>query len=229
MNKLFILIFIAALSIPLLFNSCANVKAPTGGPRDTIPPELVRSTPKTQTVNFDGNSIQLEFNEFIKVDKIKTQLVITPRLDKEYKVKQINKRVELQFQEDNPFVENTTYTFNFENVIKDLTEGNAWQDAKIVFSTGPELDSLSIQGSVKDLLTQQSLKNATVALYNAQDTLGPLTDKPMYFGKTDENGEYLLENLAPLSYTIYAIQDKIITSSLIPEKKSTDSMPIPLI
>jgi hypothetical protein len=191
-----------------LYLSCANEVRPTGGPRDTIPPLLTKSVPSTKSTNFSGNTLILEFNEFIKTDKLNTQLLITPRLDSEYKVKQISKRIQIEFEDENPFAPNTTYTFNFQNAIKDLTEGNPWLNSKIVFSTGDFLDSLFIEGHVFELLTHKPLKNAVVSIYYTQDTLNPITGKPQYFTVTDDKGYFLLENLISNSYRIYSFNDK---------------------
>jgi hypothetical protein len=191
-----------------VFLSCANEVRPTGGPRDTIPPLLVHSVPATQSTNFKGNTLVLEFNEFIKTDKLNTQLLITPTVNSNYKVRAGSRRLQIIFDEAEPFEPNTTYTFNFQNSIKDITEGNSWQNPKIVFSTGDYLDSLSISGQVNDLLTRRPIKNSVVSIYRTNDTLDALTGKPMYFTVSDDSGKFVLENLISSEFKIYSFNDK---------------------
>lgn len=48
----------------LLVASCANrAEGPTGGPRDSIPPVVIRSVPAEAAVNYRKKEIQVYFNE----------------------------------------------------------------------------------------------------------------------------------------------------------------------
>ena len=70
----------------LLFTSaCASVAMPTGGPKDETPPELISSIPANNEKNFKGSTIELEFNEDIKLKDPKEEILITPSLGKETK------------------------------------------------------------------------------------------------------------------------------------------------
>src|SRR5690606_38373993 len=60
--------------------------------------------------------------------------------------------------------ENTTYSINFGNAIADFNEGNELKGFSYVFSTGPEIDSLSISGNVINALTLEAEKEITVLL-----------------------------------------------------------------
>jgi hypothetical protein len=64
--------------IPFLFPRCANIVPPTGGPRDTIPPEIIKSTPVNYSTNFTGSGIHIEFDELIQLRNINQQFIITP-------------------------------------------------------------------------------------------------------------------------------------------------------
>ena len=67
-----------ALLFSLLTISCAKQTAPTGGPKDTIPPNLISVLPKKNTVNFSGNTIEMTFDEYINLDNPQEQILITP-------------------------------------------------------------------------------------------------------------------------------------------------------
>jgi len=191
--------------IPILLWNCASQSQPTGGPRDSIPPNLISSIPENQSLNYRENLIELEFNELIAATNIKTELIITPRIEAEYDFKLRKGRLILEFEED--FRDSTTYTFNFRESIKDLTEGNS---ANVVFSfsTGPFLDTGSIEGNIYNLITKQSLKNAVIGLYDEEDTLDLFTGIPLYFTKSDKKGDFTIKNVKNGNYYLYAFTDK---------------------
>ena len=47
--------------------SCARRSSPTGGLKDSIPPELLRAYPKMNSTFFDKDEIELVFDEYIKI------------------------------------------------------------------------------------------------------------------------------------------------------------------
>lgn len=192
----------------LIFSQCANMVAPSGGAKDTKNPKMVTSAPTNKITNFQGEKIELTFDEWIKTDNLKKELLITPALKKDYEYSENKNKLIITFKA--PLEENTTYTFNFRKGIKDITESNiANSDStRLVFSTGPVIDSLLISGVIKDLETDKAIENAVVALYKADDTLEVTTDPPYYFTKTDNLGKFKLQNLKQGIYKLYAFTDK---------------------
>ena len=51
-------------------SSCAQIGAPTGGPRDSIPPKLLNANPPNGTTNFKGNRITLTYDEYVQIQKL---------------------------------------------------------------------------------------------------------------------------------------------------------------
>jgi hypothetical protein len=200
------LIIVLLIGCAWLLHGCASVSAPTGGKKDVVPPQTVRTNPKNQSLNFRGQTIEMVFDEFIQVDNLKQELLITPDIDGTYESKPIKNGLRLVF--DKPFRPNTTYTLNFRNAIKDVTEKNIADKVKLVFSTGDKIDTLSVRGIVTDLLSGKPAENAIVSLYRTDDTLDILKHKPFYFTKTDKKGVFLLENLKQDNYRIYALEDR---------------------
>lgn len=199
-------LFFFVLAVISILPKCANVKPPTGGPRDTIPPVMLYSVPVNKTINYKGRSFYFEFNERIKLDKFKNQLIITPRIDSKFSVKQKKNSFTLSF--DDNFEENTTYTFNFREGVQDLSEGNVTRDNKFVFSTGEFIDSLFITGTVTHLTTADTLDGILVGIYNVKDdTITIFNGSPYYFTETDKEGFYALENIIDGVYKIYAFND----------------------
>lgn len=196
---------IYTLLISLIALSCAQIVQPTGGQNDKTPPELVTSFPENKTRNFTGQEFKLTFNELVDASSIYNELFIVPDPGSPYETKVKNNTVTLKF--DKPLAENTTYTLNFRNGIKDLTERNPARNLKLVISTGKELDSLMLTGTIIDLFTKEPKIDVTVGLYPA-DTLPFAKKKPLYFVKTDSSGKYTLENLKNNKYFLLAFTDK---------------------
>ena len=188
-----------------MVSGCARPKAPTGGEKDEIPPKLVEVNPKSGTLNFKGTKIIMKFDEYVKLDKIKKELSITPRINDDFEYKQNKETIVLS---NLKLDDSTTYTFNFGNAVKDITEGNIVENMIVFFSTGDYLDSLSINGTVKNLMTNIPISKATVALYDVGDTLDIFTGKARYAIKTDEKGFYQFNNIKNGKYYIYAYNDK---------------------
>ena len=197
---------IAGLLCTILFFSCARQIPPTGGERDEQPPVLILSQPENKSTNFAGQEILLEFDEYVKEDNLLKQLIITPRIEHGYKSRLVKKQLRLLFEQ--PFNDSTTYTLNFREGIKDITESNPADNLNFVFSTGDFLDSLSIEGKVNNLLTGKPANDVTVTLYLANDTLDIFNSQPIYLAKTAEDGSYRIDNIKNGSYKIFASLDE---------------------
>ncbi len=195
--------FILATLIVLAL-SCARITAPTGGPKDSIPPVVTRMMPAHQQTNFAGQEIELTFDESIILNNVKDQIIITPGVGKDFEV--IAKKNKVVLTLDNPLQPNTTYTINFRDAVQDITEKNPARNLYIAFSTGTYIDSLHVHGNVYELLTAKPGKDATVALYE-QDTFDIFRHKPAYFTKADQKGNFHIDNLKPGAYYLYSWLD----------------------
>ena len=203
---LYFLYLVALLSSYQFFTSCANPASPTGGPRDTIPPLRINTVPEHKSINYQGNSVLMEYDERLKTDKLKDQLIITPLTESDYDYNVKKNTIKLTFED--PFQDSTTYTLNFRESIQDITEGNPTKDNKFTFSTGTFIDSMSITGYVKELLTYDTLENVVVGLYNALDTITIFNGSPYYFTELEEDGSFLIENIKNGQYLLYAFVDE---------------------
>lgn len=204
-SKLWILPVLLYVAIQLSVYSCATIGSPTGGPKDTIPPQLVKIIPGQGTLNYNDNVVRLEFNEPIQIKDLQNQLIITPGNVGKYKTKISKNSIDFLF--DQPFDTNTTYTFNFREGILDLNESNPPKNLQLAFSTGAHLDSLSMNGKVTELLTGKPVPDALVALYRANDTLDTFTSRPYYLAKTTKEGIYTFNYLKQGQYFINSTKD----------------------
>jgi hypothetical protein len=202
--------------LALITIGCAQFVPPTGGPRDITPPKLLTSIPKNKSINFDDKNLELTFDEYIDITSLKQELIITPEPKAFYNVKLKDKTVKLAFEEK--LDTNTTYTFNFRNGIKDLNEKNPANNLKLVLSTGPKIDSLSISGRIIDIDYKKPVLDATVGIYTLIDTILYYNRKPNYFTKSDSTGNFKFENIKNNTYKLLAFKDR--NSNLIFDQKN---------
>ena len=210
MTKIKKTIFLTLPGLVFLYSlfliSCASVQSPTGGPRDTIQPVIVKEIPKNLTRNFSGSEIEIEFDEFVKLSNEFTEISVSPAMDIPPVYKAKKEILKLSFEE--ALQKNTTYTINFGKAIADVNEGNILKNYSYVFSTGDQIDSLSISGKVINSLTKQKLKDVTVfILPTSQDSLFG-KKKASFFTTTDTSGTFKLSNLREDNYRIYALSEQ---------------------
>jgi hypothetical protein len=187
-------------------SACANVVGLEGGDKDTVPPKLdsLRSTRNFQT-KFKKQPIELTFNEWVKFDD-PNQVVVSPPLEKKPSIQLKGKTIKFKFDDAEVLRENATYTINFGESIKDLTEGNKTK-ARFVFSTGEMIDSLTAKFNVYDALNSQPTENVLVLLYeNLQDSVVS-KERPFYFGKTDKDGNCTIENVKKGLFKAFVLND----------------------
>ena len=190
----------------LFVTSCARVSSPQGGPEDDQPPILVSSIPEKGQTNYQSQTILLTFDESVQTRNIESDIIITPRLQTSFKTRVKKNVVELEFFE--PFNDNTTYSIGLGSTIRDITNNNEAQNINLSFSTGPTIDSLTVSGNIRDLLSQDPREDAIVALYGESDTTDILNGIASYFAFTDSSGNYQFNNLPSGRYRIYATNDK---------------------
>jgi len=198
-------------SLIILFG-CAKRGNPTGGPKDSIPPVLVNASPKLNSTNFDSEEIRLTFDEWVKLDKVQDQLIISPPLEKSsYEIKPLSgvtKKVFLKFLDS--LAPETTYTINFGNSIQDNNENNPLTFFSYTFSTGETIDSLYIRGNTKDAFSQESDEFISLQLYRVDSLFKDsiiFNDKPTYISNTLDSTNYKFQNLKEGKYLLIALKD----------------------
>jgi len=126
----------------LIVSSCAKIGAPTGGPKDEDPPRILKSIPSNYSVGYDGNKVELTFDEYIQLKNLDKELLISPPLKERLLTRFRQKTLIIDL--NNELHDSTTYTLNFGNALLDNNEGNILPNYEFVFSTGKMLDTLSV-------------------------------------------------------------------------------------
>lgn len=182
---------------------CANIIPPSGGPRDSIPPVLVKATPPDSTVNFRSDRISFTFNEDVDLKDISNNVVYSPTFEKTPTLMVKGKTVTVKFTDT--LSPRTTYILNFGNAITDYTEGNPVRDFTYVFATGAALDSLEISGRVVDAQLGSVDTTLVVILHKDLRDSAVLNKRPQYIARLDHNGYFRFRNLPPDTFAIYAV------------------------
>lgn len=189
---------------------CANMQRPTGGPKDTIPPKILEMYPDNFSTNFTEEEIIITFDEFVKLNNQFSEFSISPDTETQpiYKVKKKDLHITLPDSLD----ENTTYSLNFGEGLVDFNEGNKLRNFVYVFSTGDELDSLTISGSVKDGFKKEfdykddeDVKILLIPTH--QDSIFGKS-KANIFTSVDTLGNFKFSNLREDTYRIYALKEE---------------------
>lgn len=188
-----------------LIAGCAKVSSPAGGPKDTTPPVVVKCEPVNGEKNFKGTRIAITFNEFVVLDKITEKFMVSPPMAKKPRVFLKGKSVIIDF--DEKLRDSTTYTFYFQDAIRDLNEGNIIDNYQFVFSTGPIIDSLSVTGNVLNAFTLDPPEDALVLLYRSLADSAVIKKLPDYIAKADKKGYFRIDNVKGGTYRLYAIKD----------------------
>lgn len=205
LSILFIIIVIAQFQV--FTAGCANIIPPSGGPRDSLPPLLTKVNPKDSTRNFTGKKIVFEFDEFIAPpENVQENLLIspvpklTPNITSKLKTLTVTIKDTLE--------ENTTYSINFGNAIKDINEGNVLKDFTYVFTTGNTIDSLTVSGKVIIAETGKSDSTLIAVLHRNTDDSAVIKERPRYVARLDREGNFRFRNLPPGTFALYAFKDE---------------------
>lgn len=185
--------------------SCANIVPPAGGPRDSLPPALIKASPENGTTNFRGKHIVLQFDEFVDLAELQKNLLFTPTFNADPRIEVRLRTITLTIKDS--LEPNTTYSFNFGDAIRDINEGNVLHNFTYRFSTGPVLDTLSLEGKVILAETGRVDSTLSVFLYRNQNDSALVKERPRYITRLDRDGHFRFENLPEGSYAVYALKD----------------------
>ncbi len=191
------------LLISFFFTSCANIIPPSGGDRDSLPPVLVSAIPKDSAVNVTPKLITLTFDEFVSLQDVNSNLIVSPTLKDNPIVDNKLKNVTIKFKDS--LEDNTTYSLNFGNAIKDVNEGNVIKNFRFVFSTGNTIDNFSYRGKV--VLAEKGSIDSTliVILHNNTSDTAIYKNRPRYFTRINGKGVFEFNNLSGGYYTAYVL------------------------
>lgn len=189
----------------VLLAACASIGRPEGGERDELPPVFVRSNPEPGTLGFSGNRLAIYFDENIKMEDVVNKVVVSPVQKQPPSISANGKRLSVEFRDT--LLADATYTIDFSDAIRDLNEGNILDGFAFDFSTGDTRDSLVISGMLFEARNLEPAQGMIVGVYsNLADSA--ITTLPFdRIAKTNQYGQFVIRNLAPGTYNLYAVND----------------------
>lgn len=200
-------LFSAILIISIISGpGCANIIPPQGGFRDSLPPVLLKANPKDSAVNFTGNKITFTFDEYVELQNIQQNLIITPIPQNNPIVESKLYTVTVKLKDS--LETNTTYNISFGDAIKDITENNVLKNFNYRFSTGNALDSLTLSGKIILAETGKTDTTMIVMLHKNGKDSALMNEKPRYITRLNNKGEFTFQNLPSATYYIYAIKSE---------------------
>ena len=207
---------VALLFVSAFLSRCASMMTPTGGPRDSLPPVIVEMLPDNFTTNLptvNTGKIYIEFDEFIQIKDQQKEFFTSPAMKKKPTITQRGRGIVIQIRDT--LQPNTTYALNFGSAIRDNNEGNPLYSMRYVFSTGPEIDSMLLSGYTADGYKADSVSKSFIWFYPADSVeYTPDYDStifkhtPAVIARAETNGIFIAQNLKPIPYRVYAIEDR---------------------
>ena len=193
------------LALVIIGYSCASMGTPDGGPYDEMPPKFVGSKPQLHAVNAKDHKLELEFDEFIKLEKAAEKVVVSPPQMEQPEIKVVGKKVVVELLDT--LKPSTTYTIDFSDAIVDNNEGNPMGHFTYSFSTGATIDTMEVSGTVLSASDLEPIKGMLVGLHeNLSDTA--FTSLPFSrVSRTDSRGHFSIRGIAPGKYRLYALMD----------------------
>jgi hypothetical protein len=195
----------------IVLSQCANPVTPQGGPKDEKAPKVIQTDPSNFSTGFHQRTIRIDLDEFIALKNPASEIFISPPALKKPETRIRGKSLIIDLEDS--LRANTTHSISFGLAITDITEGNILKNFNYVFSTGTWLDSMSLRGKVLSAFDLSPMKNIFVGLYiDEPDTLPfdslPFRKAPFYLTRSNENGEFLFQNLRPDRGRIVALDDQ---------------------
>jgi len=198
--KLAYFIFIA-----WIFASCATVVAPEGGAKDTTPPIALEFQPPLGSKEMHQSQIEIRFDEFIVLNKLQEQLVVSPPMDVMPEVHTQGKKLIINLPDS--LRDETTYTLFFGNAIANFKENLETPNFSYHFSTGSQIDSLELSGTALRAFDLNPYEDLYIILHKNLSDSNLQTQRPYYLTRANKDGSYLFSNLAEGEYQLFALKD----------------------
>ena len=198
-------IFVLLLALAGMW-ACANRGVgPQGGPKDETPPKMVKEVPANGTVNYHDNRIEITFDEYLQLNDVVNQVLISPPQQRPPEVRAYGKKLTVTF--DGELRDSTTYTIDFGAAICDNNERNPLQGYTFAFATGPEIDTLQMSGIVINAENLNPVANIYAGIH--QNLADSAFEKEPFtrIARTNDKGEFTIQNIHRGIYRLYALDD----------------------
>lgn len=192
---------------------CASIGSPTGGPKDSLAPNILAVTPELNTTNFKSDRIYIAFDEYVQLKEQQKEVYTSPAMRKKPKLSLRGRGIHIEIEDDS-LMPNTTYAIEFGSSVVDNNESNPLYGLRYVFSTGADIDSLVMSGYTEDSEQLDSMGRTFIYFFEADSVEVPdkydstmFKYKPAKIARSQKNGIFIAQNLKPVDYRVYAYYD----------------------
>ncbi|MCE9601053.1 MAG: Ig-like domain-containing protein [Gemmatimonadetes bacterium] len=203
-------------------SACASPGIPPGGPPDKEPPQLIRVTPDTNSVNVRARSIVFRFDEVVNerstpltsgsggnggggggsgsafasssnASSLASLVSVSPGDGRE---RVTWRRDAIEIEPRNGFRPNTTYRVTILPGLGDLRSNILRVPVELVFSTGPQPTRSTISGLIFDWVGNKTAPGARIEVFSRADSL------LRWSARADSTGRFTVRDLAPGTYAL---------------------------
>lgn len=189
----------------VLAAACASIGSPDGGPYDFTPPKVVKCEPANMSVNNKDKRITISFDEFIILENASEKVVVSPPQKEMPEIRTAGKKIHITLHDT--LQKNTTYTVDFADAIVDNNEKNPMGNFTYSFSTGLNIDTMEVAGTLLESENLEPIKGMLVGLYSDLSDTAFTTLPFARVSRTDSRGRFSIKGVASGKYRIYALQD----------------------
>lgn len=166
---------------------------------------MVKEEPLNGTVNYHNKKIEITFDEYLQLNDVANQVLISPPQQRPPDVRALGKKVTVTFEED--LRDSTTYTIDFGEAICDNNERNPLKGYKFAFATGPEIDTLQISGILINAENLNPVGNVYVGIHHNLADSAFEKEPFTRIARTDDKGEFTIQNIHRGLYRMYGLND----------------------
>ena len=195
--------------LTMLVVACASIAQPDGGEYDEIPPKVVSAFPAERATGVQTRKARINFDEYIKLQNASEKVIVSPPQIEPANIRADGKRIKIDFNDS--LMPNTTYTVDFGDAIEDNNEGNPMGNYTYSFSTGDDIDTMEVSGTVLNAEDLEPVKGMLVGLYPLDSNLTDSILRTTPFSRvsrTNGSGRFTIKGVKPGKYRAYALDDK---------------------
>lgn len=189
--------------LSLLYLSCARQEPPSGGPEDTIPPQVLDHLPPSLTTKVPPDiELRILFSEPMDRKSVEESIFISPPLS--WKASWRDQILTLS-----PSVtlsSNRTYVVTLGTGCRDIHHNPLSQAYTLAFSTGDSIDRGSISGIT--FFQGQPIEGASIWAYLYDRNSTPLSATSDYITQSGVGGHFRFRYLTSGDYRVFALLDK---------------------
>lgn len=190
----------------VFLQGCAHVVPLTGGEMPKRIPKIIYQSPENKAVNVPVNTTKLifKFDTYIKCSNPQQEFFISPPILPAPDIQVKAKSIEIKLKA--PLQPNTCYTIQTNSTIQEYYSSTALPAQNIVFSTGNQIDTLTLSGTIKDEL-QKKLPSMIVCAYQniPLDSIGKVL--PDYTTLLQPDGSFVFRYIRAGNYYLMALKD----------------------